>query len=654
MTAVAHVDLQKPSIPARVVPDGMSILLHDGSYFLVPAGITRGDLEDPLVRTNPRIHCSRNLDELLSRFSAPSAAHSIEFLGWLPQFEDFGNCGEHPQFLASLRRPPEGWAFVQNPPFRAFRPEVLWDRNLWHLLGRLNHLFGLSLILKDRSDTVLVTREYRQSAYHVFLRNGVYFGIPSQLVPANARHGDPQLINDPAVASAPDLPSLLEVIEARVPGHDFGSNPSRPVTVFQTYYGLNISIVQYRGIYIVWPNSWGPFSFWAVHRDALSVDIERRLHPAVQIPKPIPEWKWKLTMARLAMRSLANGARWSAILEFVGSREPTVNRRLAMAARGAFVTSVPFVSAPIPWVIEIEDSTSLFHPFLQNGKTAGVNAQAQPVFPVLKAFLEQRYCRGIITHIRSTAEGLRTLFRSRAIDAKTCYCPLGYIAPYSVPARTVKDANDPVHVLFTSSWHQNQVGFFVRGGIDLLEAFDSAAQKDSRLCLTLRCLIPAGDCQDRFNRLREKYGSRVRNLSSYLAPEQWRDLLLSSDIFALPAARIHVVSLLEAMAHGLVPLTSDGWAIEEYVDDRETGLIVRGRAGKVSWAEPASGVLREDYSSMYSPDRTIIAQMATYLEELAGDPVLRFQLGSQAQEAVRTRFTLERWNAMLKTVFERF
>ena len=162
-----------------------------------------------------------------------------------------------------------------------------------------------------------------------------------------------------------------------------------------------------------------------------------------------------------------------------------------------------------------------------------------------------------------------------------------------ISLRTVKGPNEPVHVLFSSSWHQESVGFFVRGGVDLLEAFDRVAARDSRLHLTVRCAIPGGWCKDRFGQLQAKYGGdRVRNLSAYLAPEEWRGLLLSSDIFALPAARIHVVSLLDAMAHGVTVLTSDGGAIEEYVTDREPGLSCHGQSGReVSWVDKATGML---------------------------------------------------------------
>jgi len=48
----------------------------------------------------------------------------------------------------------------------------------------------------------------------------------------------------------------------------------------------------------------------------------------------------------------------------------------------------------------------------------------------------------------------------------------------------------------------------------------------------------------------------------------------------------------------------------------------------------------------------MVARLASALEELANDAGLRWNLAVQAQEAVRTRFTLERWNATLNEVFE--
>ena len=46
--------------------------------------------------------------------------------------------------------------------------------------------------------------------------------------------------------------------------------------------------------------------------------------------------------------------------------------------------------------------------------------------------------------------------------------------------------------------------------------------------------------------------------------------LRSVDIYLLPSARIHVVSILQAMSYGLAVVASDGWGIEEYIEHGKT------------------------------------------------------------------------------------
>ena len=45
----------------------------------------------------------------------------------------------------------------------------------------------------------------------------------------------------------------------------------------------------------------------------------------------------------------------------------------------------------------------------------------------------------------------------------------------------------------------------------------------------------------------------------------------------LPSARIHIVSLLEAMAYGMTLITCNGWGVEEYVQNGYNAIIVAGR-----------------------------------------------------------------------------
>src|SRR5262249_19636179 len=206
----------------------------------------------------------------------------------------------------------------------------------------------------------------------------------------------------------------------------------------------------------------------------------------------------------------------------------------------------------------------------------------------LRKLLEADNCKGIITHVRSTAESLPTLFGSEMIGQKTSYVPLGV-----KPPERWQQHEDEEHLdlLFTCSWHQYPESFVLRGGLEILDAFDIVRERYPQMRLTLRTGLPS--LSNRYHRILEK--GWVRIVNRYLPPKEMDALLRKSHVFLLPAARIHVVSLLRAMAFGQVVVASDGWGIEEYVAHGRNGLIVKGRYGKVSWMDEKTGLLREDY-----------------------------------------------------------
>src|SRR5262249_57313331 len=123
-----------------------------------------------------------------------------------------------------------------------------------------------------------------------------------------------------------------------------------------------------------------------------------------------------------------------------------------------------------------------------------------------------------------------------------------------------------------------------------------------QLRLTLRTELPALD--DRFHRIIE--AGWVRVIDRFLSADEMDALLADSHIFLLPSARVHIVSLLQAMSYGLAVVTSDGWGFDEYLRHEENGLIVRGRYGKTSWADREAGIVRENYEPTYSPSPAIV------------------------------------------------
>jgi glycosyltransferase involved in cell wall biosynthesis len=332
-------------------------------------------------------------------------------------------------------------------------------------------------------------------------------------------------------------------------------------------------------------------------------------------------------------------------LKFVHSRNFQSQVMVPRETKLIFITSVPYTFGQKPWVIEVEDSTSLFFPFVENGETYTGDATRWPCYPHVKAMLESPACRGIITHMRSTAESLPRLFRSEEIARKISYAPLGV----RLPKRFQTHNDDTVNLLFTNSWHQHPHSFFLRGGLDVLEAFRILHARYPQVRLTLRSTIPR--LEERYMRIIQD--GWVRIIDTFLPAKRMDELQRDSHIFLLPAARIHIVSVLQAMSYGQAVVVSDGWGMDEYVTNGETGLVVKGRAGHVSWMDRDAGILREDYRPMYVPDRTVIDGLVESVSLLIEDRSLRKRLGRAARREVETTFNLATWNAALTTAFDR-
>lgn len=350
---------------------------------------------------------------------------------------------------------------------------------------------------------------------------------------------------------------------------------------------------------------------------------------------------------RLLFALLWRGCKPGAVLSFLQTRH--LQSQLLLGRQElVFLTSMPYTYGQNPWVIEIEDPTTLFYPLIQNGRTCGQSLAASPYFPIVKALLEADHCKAILTHMRSTAELVPALFQSEAIAKKVVYAPLGVPLPERYQRHEPGAADEPIELLFINSWCQVPENFFVRGGLDVLEAFALLRERYPQVRLTIRTALPALD--DRYLRIIE--GGRVRLVSRFLTDEEMARFHAESHIYLLPAARVHIVSLLQAMSYGLAVVGSDGWGMEEYLEDGHNGLVVRGRYGKASWADPQAGMLREDYTTMYTPDPEVVAGIVGAVSRLIEDEALRRCLGRTARADVRDKYNPQAWNRGLQAALD--
>lgn len=341
--------------------------------------------------------------------------------------------------------------------------------------------------------------------------------------------------------------------------------------------------------------------------------------------------------------------RWHDVMQFIATRDLFSQFQIPPDVDLVFLTTWAYIMTDKPWVIEIEDPTTLFAPFINNWTMNSTDISKTFYYRLIKKMIESDNCRGIISHVRSTAENIPILFKNKNLAAKTIHIPLGVRLP-QISFSGIKKANKKeIQILFTNSWHQKSIGFYVRGGIDLLEAFSIIAARYSNVRLVLRTMLPA-DLNTRCRKILADYPIQVEN--RFLPKEEIENIHLNSDIYVLPSARIHVVSILEAMAYGLAVVVSDGWGICEYVEDGKNGLVVKGRYGKCSWMDER-GMLRENYDVLFSSDPVVVQGLVTALSSLIENKNLREQLGQTAKRDVETKFNVQNWDKSLTAVFGR-
>jgi glycosyltransferase involved in cell wall biosynthesis len=356
-----------------------------------------------------------------------------------------------------------------------------------------------------------------------------------------------------------------------------------------------------------------------------------------------------LAFLRLAARFLCRGCRPDAVLRFLHTRDMPSQLLLGDHEGLVFLTSMPYTYGQNPWVLEIEDPTTLFYPHIQNGHNCDLRIRRTPWYHIVKALLEADHCKAILTHMKSTAALLPTLFGSEVIRNKVVYAPLGVGLPSRWQRHDPQPADEPIHLLFINSWCQATDNFYMRGGMDVLEAFAVLHERYPQLRLTMRTNLPPLD--HRYHRIME--AGWVRIIDRFQSPEEMADLHAHSHIFVLPAARVHIVSLLQAMSYGLAVVTSDGWGFEEYVTHERNGLIVTGRYGKTSWADTEAGFVRENYQAMHTPASEVIAGLVEAVSRLVEDRTLRARLGRTARADVEAKYGVAQWNRALQETFDR-
>ncbi len=278
-----------------------------------------------------------------------------------------------------------------------------------------------------------------------------------------------------------------------------------------------------------------------------------------------------------------------------------------------------------PYFFHFDFMPMLFLPFAA-AEHMDFPDQDPGIHRILKHELESERCLGIVTHARDAARQFADIFDSPAIARKCTLInlPGDEAQEMGVPPAdlAIRGRQDTVTLFFAASASFSPDGFFGRGGVDVLNAFDELSAEFGELRLILRGQLPA-ILSERLRRLVREHPA-IRWIPERLPHEQHEALLRESDIFVMPSIGIYRNGLIQALRYGLVPIVADCFYAEDFIEPGVTGLIARGRS-HITAALP--GRFRSDWRHLYaatdrSGDQAFYANFKDAIRQLVTDRVL--------------------------------
>lgn len=241
-----------------------------------------------------------------------------------------------------------------------------------------------------------------------------------------------------------------------------------------------------------------------------------------------------------------------------------------------------------------------------------------------RRILASPYCRKIVCRFNVDKDEFTSYFGDERVAKKVEVIYWGvtrkeFVKEYS---------QDKVKLLFIDSANMNtHEHFALKGGYELLAAFQELSQSYDNLELVLRSAVPPNLKKELSHDQRVKIIDRPVSWSEL--EQEWR----SADIFVLPTWVTPSQVLLDALSFGLPIVTTNAEANPEIVADGRTGFLVPGRTAM-------------------SPDREVVQALCRKLSILIENPELRRRMGAEARRTAEDRFSMEKRNQALRRVLD--
>ena len=122
---------------------------------------------------------------------------------------------------------------------------------------------------------------------------------------------------------------------------------------------------------------------------------------------------------------------------------------------------------------------------------------------------------------------------------------------------------------------------------------------------------------DLLSRFSESHLEGVDWLQAGVSDQALERLFSDHHAFALPAAGLHSLSLLRALAYGCIPIVSDALGYDEYVGPIPNSTLTVNGIFEMVYRDEPGGWVSDSYAGFSALSEPLVAQVHDHLESLA-------------------------------------
>jgi glycosyltransferase involved in cell wall biosynthesis len=303
------------------------------------------------------------------------------------------------------------------------------------------------------------------------------------------------------------------------------------------------------------------------------------------------------------------------------------------------IHTAPVTLGERPFLMHCESFLPIFFPFFQQGSELE-ETKVDSIRTFYRAIFENPNCLGIASYMSDTLAQLSDFFQSGIIDGKLIPMPIGLDASYI--AGGVEKSTETINFIFINSAHQDPRSFRKRGGICSLKlALQLLSERDD-LVFYFRTVRPPDEMLAAHGidvqALKRWEASRIIWIEHYLPDRLQINLIAKCHFMLLPSANLHSVSIMTALANGTVPIVTDTFGTEIYVEDMKNGVVIRGIRSAVWERNDKTRIVKDSHDRYGKFEPAVTASLIAKMRELLSTPDKIKDMANEGRKTIRQRF----------------